>query len=674
MNWRQGSPSARVAATVLLLLGSFPFVDWIRGGHQAEWYGVVLAELASGSAIVVGGAVVLVILSRKRTGLWRNGLWTRWAGWWWERGWRADLLLAAVALACYSVIAAAVFSAKPLLIDEIIQVFQARLFADGKLWIPAPAHPEFFSSLHVIDTGGKMYGQFPPGGPAMLVPGTLLGAEWLAGPVFGAVSVLLFARLVRQLEARPGSAVAASVLFAFAPYVAFMAGTHMNHVPTMTWLLLATLGLAHLTRSTDPSPRAALVVGLGLGLAATIRPVDAMAFALPAGAWLMLRTCASRTRWSELAAAGVALALPVCLMLWVNQEQTGNPLQFGYTVLWGESQGLGFHSAPWGVVHSPLRGLELLNLYLLRLQTYLLETPVPSLLWATVALFAAGSVRGMDRYLLASGGLLAGLYFAYWHDGFFLGPRFMYCLAPLLVLWTARCIPLLKERGAPEKVWRGAVYMTVLALLLALGTNLPLRWRQYAAGFTKVRWDVDAQAAAAGVENALVLVRESWGAQVLARLWARGVSRSESEHYYRSIDTCRLDEALDSLERSGGGGDVRPVFRAMLADSARLIASPVSPDYTERVDTTRAYHARCFQRIAEDRKGFMAYPPLLLAGKHGNIFARDLHARDTLLLQQFPGRSVYLLRPATTQAQTEPVFEQVMADSLQRTWTAEQAR
>ena len=95
---------------------------------------------------------------------------------------RVSLGIVLLAAVLYVVVARLVFSGRPLLIDEIIQVVQARIFASGRLWLPVPAHPEFTSSMHLIDTG-KLYGQFPAGGPAMLALGTLFRAEWLVGPV-----------------------------------------------------------------------------------------------------------------------------------------------------------------------------------------------------------------------------------------------------------------------------------------------------------------------------------------------------------------------------------------------------------------------------------------------------------------------------------------------------------
>ena len=44
-------------------------------------------------------------------------------------------------------------------------------------------------------------------------------------------------------------AVGAVVLFAFAPFAVFMAGSHMNHVPTLMWLMLAMAAMARVMSS-----------------------------------------------------------------------------------------------------------------------------------------------------------------------------------------------------------------------------------------------------------------------------------------------------------------------------------------------------------------------------------------------------------------------------------------
>jgi hypothetical protein len=654
-----------LAASALAVLGLLPMVNWIPGGHSADWYPRVLQDWLSGTAIVLGVGVVLAMTSRRLPFLWKDGRLTGIGGLVEHRG--ALLGLGVACAVLYAIVSRAIFNGQPLLIDEIIQVFQARIFTAGRLWLPAPALPEFTSAMHLIDTGGRLYGQFPAGGPAMLALGSLAGVEWLVGPVFGAVSVVLFGLLLLRLEPRPGVAAGALLLFALAPFAIFMSGSYMNHVTGLTWLLLGMLGLSQATAGDAGRFRAGLLTGLGFGVAATIRPVDALAFALPAGVWLLGRALRQR-RLGALLGAGLGVAIPVAGLLWVNFETTGAPLRFGYTVMWGAAHDLGFHATPWGEVHTPVRGLELLNLYFLRLQSYLYELPVPSLLPGALALALTRRLAPLDRYLFVASALLCGLYFAYWHDGFYLGPRFMYPLLPLFAVWTARAAPALRDAvGGSGLAYRAAVFGGAAAIAMGAATGVTVRAAEYQAGMQSPRWNADRAARQAGVRGSLVLVRESWGARVIARLWAVGVSRSDAQEFYQRIDTCQLDSALAVLEAEGTiGPPAVALLRPMLADSARVERSKLSPDPTERILKGRPYRDRCIQRVREDWQGFTLFSPFILAGKDGNVFARELAGRDTLLLRQYPGRMVYLLKRATFRLSSPFVFTRLDVDSLWR--------
>jgi hypothetical protein len=410
---------ARLWAVALTVLSFFPFANWITGGHAAPWYAVSTSEWLSGSAIAIGSAVVLFLVLR-RFDWWPTG-WDRIAGAARQHSALTALLLGVLSLALFAVVSAKVLSGRPLLIDEIVQVMQARILAEGRLSRPADINPEFFSALHVVDVNGKVFSQFPPGGPLMLVPGVMAGIAWLTGPVFGAVAVVAFWWFVRGTEESPGVALGAAALLAVTPFMVFMAGSHMNHVPTLAWLCLTLVGLRSITGEDRSRPVAALLTGFCLGVMISIRPMDGAAFALPAGLWLLARTVQRRTSLSTLLASGVGVGLPVAAVLAYNLATTGRATLFGYELLWGASHGLGFHQAPWGVTHTPSRGLELINLYFLRLQTYLFETPLPSLVPVIAALSLVARLTAVDRFLLSSSALLVLGYFAYWHDGSFSG-------------------------------------------------------------------------------------------------------------------------------------------------------------------------------------------------------------------------------------------------------------
>jgi hypothetical protein len=417
-----------------------------------------------------------------------------------------------------------------------------------------------------------------------------------------------------------------------------------------------------------PRFRDGLLLGLGFGVAATIRPIDAVVFALPAGLWLLVRTIRSGT-WPALIGAGLGIAGPITVLLGINASTTGSASTFGYIALWGAAHDVGFHVSPYGDAHTVARGLELINLYFIRLQSYLFETPIPSLLPAIVALALTRRLSGFDRYLFTAAALLVGFYFAYWHDGFFLGPRFMIPLAPFLALWSARSVAAVRERFPSPLVTRGLGLAVIGAIVLAIAVSVPMRARVYRNGLLTMRWDADAAAARADVTRALVFVRESWGAQLMARMWAVGVPASAAEQQYRKSDACALERTLDRIESRGLRNEAAVAeLTPLLRDSARLVRSPFTVDRTNNLLPGSVYTAECLERLRDDGAGFTLYGPLVLAGRNDVVYARDLHARDSLLVLQYPDRALYLLRPPNSEEGVMPRFYPLRRDSLVTAW------
>ncbi|MEP6473097.1 MAG: hypothetical protein ABJC74_05210, partial [Gemmatimonadota bacterium] len=219
--------------------------------------------------------------------------------------------------------------------------------------------------------------------------------------------------------------------------------------------------------------------------------------------------------------------------------------------------------------------------------------------------------------------------------------------------------------------WRAVAWGGAVSCCMAAGIAVPARARQYHGGLQTMRWDPDRAAALAGVRHALVLVRESWGAQLLARLWALGVTRSEAEFLYANLDQCELETALTWAEaRHQSAAGLIEHLAPALADQRRLDRSPYSPDPTARYLPGRPYSLICKARQWEDQQGFTLFPPLLLS-RSDNLYLRDLHGRDSLLLQALPDRAVYLLKPATSAEAVSPSFYLVSRDSLRAVWLKE---
>ncbi|MGQ0765305.1 MAG: hypothetical protein ACT4OZ_06535 [Gemmatimonadota bacterium] len=682
----------RLFVAAFLILGFVPFVNWIPGGVSAPWFDLRLSEWASGSSIAVGAALVFLIISRRID--WELTVGRRLVAAADAHPRVAAVVIWSLALAAYSVVAVVVFSRDALHLDEIAQLFQARVFAEGRVVAPPPLHPEFTSLLHLVDSGAGRFSQFPPGGPLLLVPGVLAGVPWLINPVLGATSAVLMWFVARRHET-PAVALSAAMLMAFAPFTLFMSGSHMNHVGSLFLMMVALSGLSCCHRSRGAPFLPAMLCGFGLGLLALVRPVDGLAWAVPAAIWLVILAVRRRDLRMP-AGAALGLVVPVAGLLLYNRATTGDVFLFAYELQWGKEHGLGFHRSPWGQLHTPVHGLELLNVYFLRLQTYLFETPVPSLVFPAAGLWFTRRLNSLDRFLAGGMVMLCGLYFAYWHDGFYLGPRFVYLLLPAFALWTARLVPavrarwgggsiggtdsvtgagmgLMKERERGRERGRDAARfassLLVVSLVIAGVAAVPGRWRQYASGLKSMRHDVTARAAEQGIDDALILVRESWGSQLIARMWALGLSRQFVEAAYRTVDACELEETITRLEMRGAGPtEAQLAIAAEQGDSALLVPSPLSPDRSQRHLTGARYSEVCLARVAEDRSGFTLFAPLLAVDWGSNRFARDLHARDTLLLDANRGRRVFLLKPSSSEEGISPALWPVSIDSALLSW------
>jgi hypothetical protein len=220
--------------------------------------------------------------------------------------------------------------------------------------------------------------------------------------------------------------------------------------------------------------------------------------------------------------------------------------------------------------------------------------------------------------------------------------------------------------GAPL---RFVVVAGCAAVVIGLIAGIPNRVSQYRAGMLSLRWEPDRAAERAGVRGALVLVRESWGAELVARLWARDVGRPQADALYRTIDPCRLDSALTRLETERiRGAEASRALTPLQADSGRLIqALRLTGDPSLRLMLGAHYSDYCVRKLGQNQSGFTLYSPLLLA-RGDNVYARDLGARDTLLLLAHPDRPLYLLKPDGAAVGAEPVFHRLSRDSVLQAW------
>ena len=566
------------------------------------------------------------------------------------------------------------FNRQPQSIDEMAQLWHARILLAGHFSIPTEPDPAFFSAMNVVDAGGRWYSQFPIGGPAVLAAGLALGAVWLVNPVLIALTVRNVYRFAQRAYGEP-FARGAALLLLLAPFFIFMGASEQNHVPALAF---ATLALAALpawasAASRRGAFRQAALIGFALGVVATVRPLDALAVAIAIGLYQLGVLARAKQRWAEIAVQCVAGAVPVALLMWANARTTGAPLRFGYEVMWGANHGLGFHPSPFGDAHTPRRALVLASLYLMKLDMYLFEWPIPALVAPIIALAWLRRPSTWDALLATVIVAVLGSYALYWHNGHFLGPRFLYTAVPAFVLLAARAPGAIAERvGSVGRTMAYAVIPLAAACALtglAGPVGVPARLAEYRGGQWELKADIAAQARDAHLGRALVFVHEGWGARLMARMWAIGVSRADAEHLLATSDACALELATETEERHPSVDTVGLAARLAAAtpNAARRglhLRGDVTPDITLRFASAAALPSPCIDEAQADSIGMSLYPPFLTLNRVGPdgrvggdvVYARDLGSRNEELRARFGDRTWYRYRPRQSAADTSAPF------------------
>ncbi len=644
---------------MLTLLGLVPAANLLTSGQAVPWWRVAVLLWAVTGGLLV--ALLWIVASR----------WGGRAEASYERAVRLALALprrrfvalsAAVTAALGAGVALYCYAGQPFTGDELAMGWHARMLLSGHLAIPAPLHPEFFNTAAVMDRGPRWYSQYPIGGPALIALGFLVHAPWLVNPLLLGVSSWQLHRFVSRAFG-DRTARASVVLFALTPFVLVLGATQMSHTASLALTLWALAELAAWQQS-GPSgaARHAALLGLGLGMMTLVRPLDALLAALPIGAFQLWRVRREWWRARTLLIQSAAGALPVFVLLWTNARTTGHPLFFAYDALNGAAHGIGFHLDPNGQVHTPLRGLVHASTYLLQLDRYLFEWPLPALLIVVLTLVAIRRPTRWDTLLIALAASFLGGYAAYWFRGFFDGPRFLFPVVPVFVIYAARASGALGRRARSAEAARVARWLVPACVVVAwLAPNafssVPARLGSLHDQRTKLKTDVSAQATSAGLTQALVFVRESWRGRLLARLRAIGIQQFEAERLVDTLDACALQRALDDVS-ADARRDTALVRRVVLETARRSGVAQPSParvDADARVSFAAgaAFTQACSDEATSDSLGTMPYALFLreqVVDASGQldgrvVWARDLGARNARLRQQYGDRRWYRYRP-----------------------------
>lgn len=541
-------------AIVIVLLGVVPTANLVTAGVGLPWYGLAVREwlawgvLMTCATMALGFAVPDAIERNVK---------------------RATQLLLAMPPAVFAALVGVIacglsvfagwrlFDLAPVVGDEFAQRWQAHLLALGRLSARRDPNPEFFSTVETLVVGDRWFSQFPMGGPALLALGLLAHAPWLVNPLLAGVAAIAVYRFA-SATFDESTARVTGLLFALCPFVLMMAGSEMNHVGSLAflWVALAALPAWKNAASGRTAHRAAALIGGCIGIAAAIRPFDAAVFALAVGVFQLNAVRTNRALGASLVTQVCVGTIPVALLLVANVLTTGGAFAFAYDVLNGAEHRPGFHMTPLAFEHTPRRGLYMISAYLMKLDVGLFAWPVPAMLIVALGIGLLRKVTEWDRLMfLVLAGILAG-YSVYWSESYFVGPRFLFAIAPVFVIYTARFTTTLRAHVRQPRI-RAAIVLLIPLWLLASWIAPARETQFYGIGMLgkiyHARGTADAieQAVRDGrVTHAVVFLGEGWHSRLTARLRELGLRPLAAETAVLRYDACTLQTVLDQVDAS----------------------------------------------------------------------------------------------------------------------------
>jgi Dolichyl-phosphate-mannose-protein mannosyltransferase len=356
-----------------------------------------------------------------------------------------------LAFAATLLVALAALRSVSLSADEAAYVFQADMFAHGKVWVDAlPIQPYIWQN-YIFVLGGKVISQYPPGWPAVLAVAQVAGMPLvLVNPILGALTLLALWRFAMRQHGREVALIAVALMATSLFFLFNSASFYNGPITALLGVLFVGAVCSFLDR---PSVLRAIGLGVWFSAIAATRHLDAILFAVPAAA-VMIRRCNAR-HWSLLPVAALSAAPPLAVMLYYYFVVTGRLFTTPQTLNNPDDRLLGIY---WHAGYAT----KLVALRIFELMEWTSPTAVAAFCWALAQKIRWNRFRFFDFYPVV---FLAGYWLYFSDGGLRWGPRYIYPALPFMMLtiadyaWSA-----LRERSQVRFMHLVAVSVVVSAL------------------------------------------------------------------------------------------------------------------------------------------------------------------------------------------------------------------
>jgi hypothetical protein len=277
-----------------------------------------------------------------------------------------------------------------------------------------------------------------------------------------------------------------------------------------------------------------------------------------------------------------------------------------------------------------------------------------------------------DALLLSMLGAQLVVYAFYWHDGQFVGPRFLFTAIPALLILTARA-PFIAGERLRGVWWRIAMATIPVCVAVTWLRSMPPFGvqglaKEFRESRTRLKLDPPREVETGAVQNALIFVQEGAAIRLIHRLWGLGVSRPVAARLLESADACSLLDAVRSEERrppndtAGRAQRIELAVRPFRESKANLHL----PDPGFHVSDSSMVTPACAAEVGLDNRlrNTVAYGPMLLLNHFDEsgridgpvVYVINLGERNEVLRPRFADRHWYRYEVPRNRPDTLPVL------------------
>lgn len=206
--------------------------------------------------------------------------------------------------------------------DEFSALFQARIFASGRLTAPAPAFPQPFLSDYIAVRGGRWFSIYPPGHALLLALGVLAGDATLVPALLSSAALVAAFFVARRAGGRGPAWLAVGLLFV-SPSFRFYSASYYSHSTALLATVLCVLFALKFREERGASPRTAAAFAAAAILGLCARPFELFWVLAPVVAWLAAEPGLRRGPWRRFAPAAALVAVVLAAAAAYNARLSG---------------------------------------------------------------------------------------------------------------------------------------------------------------------------------------------------------------------------------------------------------------------------------------------------------------------------------------------------------------